>query len=328
MAVNTSRSTSNESRGKTVGSEPMDLQAFADQHESDVSEAPMLAALRAEHRHIASVLALLSDHLNAIERSELVDTHVIYEIMDYMVTWPDRFHHPREDLIYGYAADVDKKLAEDRRRLEQDHDHMARNGRDLLQAVEDWRRGELSGAEVVRLGREYVQASYGHMSFEEREVFPVIDAVLTYADWRELSADDQLKPVGDPVFGRRVQREFRNMARKLRRSLRRGVERQAVAEWVSIESLFEAYEVMGMANQSGRDITREQLKRGLREASYIVLDQPLKAPFLCAVNNTRLTVQWLDDMQGVYRDAVSDLLRVNRERQDRLRLLKRAGRPG
>lgn len=306
----------------------MDLQAFADQHESDVSEAPMLVALRAEHRHIASVLALLSDHLNAIERSELVDTHVIYEIMDYMVTWPDRFHHPREDVIYGYAADVDQKLAQDRRRLERDHDHMLRNGRELLQAVEDWRRGELGGAEVVRMGREYVQASYGHMSFEEQEVFPAIDAVLTHADWRELSADDQLKPVGDPVFGRRVQREFRNMARKLRRSLRRGVERQAVAEWVSMESLFEAYEVVNMANQSGRAITRDQITRGLREASYIVLDEPLKAPLLCAANNTRLTLQWMDEIQGVYRDAMTDLLRVNRERQDRMRLLRRADRPG
>lgn len=277
---------------------------------------------------MASVLALLSDHLNAIERSELVDTHVIYEIMDYLVTWPDRFHHPREDLIYSYAADIDHGLAEDRRRLEKDHDRMLRNGRDLLEAVVDWRRGALGGSELLRMGREYVQASYAHMSFEEQEVFPAIDAVLTHADWRELSADDQLQPVGDPVFGRRVQREFRNMARKLRRSLRRGVERQAVAEWVSLEALFEAYEVLHMANQSGRTITRDQFVTGLREASYIVLDEPLKSPFLCAANNTRLTFEWLGEIQGVYRDAVSDLLRVNRERKDRLRLLRRAERPG
>ncbi len=313
-------------KAKTT-SQPMDLQAFADQYQRDLPEAPMLAALRAEHRHIASVLALLSDHLNAIERSELVDTHVVYEIMDYMVTWPDRFHHPREDIIYAYAADVDHRLAEDRRQLEHDHDMMLRNGRDLLQTIEAWRAGEVNGAEVVRLGREYVQASYGHMSFEEQEVFPAIDAVLTRADWRELAADDQLKPVGDPVFGRRVQREFRNMARKLRRSLRRGVERRAVADWVGIEALLEAYEVVSMAAQSGRTITREQLLTGLRESSYIALDQPLKAPYLCAVNNTRIGLEWLDEMQRLYKDVATDLLRVNRERQDRLRLLRRADRP-
>ena len=118
------------------------------------------------------------------------------------------------------------------------------------------------------------------------------------------------------------------MARKLRRSLRRGVERQAVAEWVNVESLFEAYEVMNMANQSGRAITKDQLMTGLREASYIVLDEPLKSPFLCAANNARLSMEWWDEIQGVYRDAVADLMRVNRERQDRMRLLRRAGRPG
>lgn len=305
----------------------VDLQSYADQHETDLPEAPMLALLREEHRHIASVLALLSDHLNAIERSELVNTHVIYEIMDYMVTWPDRFHHPREDIIYAYASDVDHRLAEDRRRLEKDHDMMARRGKELLQIIEDWRNGEVGGHEVVRHGREYVQNSYRHMSFEEQEIFPAIDAVLTRNDWRELTADDQLKPVGDPVFGRRVQREFRNMARKLRRSLRRGVEHRAVAEWVSMESILEGYEVLSMAFQSGRSITREQVLTGVREATYITLDAPLKAPFLCAVNNTRLTLEWIDELQSVYRDAATDLIRVNRERKDRLRLLKRADRP-
>ncbi len=314
--------------GSTASPEPKvdatDLHSFAAQHESDVPEAPMLAALRSEHRHIASVLALLSEHLNSIERSELVNTHVVYEILDYMVTWPDRFHHPREDVIFAYAADVDARLAKDRRELEKQHDTLARAGKELLHTIERWRSGEVGGSEVVHLGRDYVQLHYKHMSFEEREIFPAIDVVLTRSDWRELAADDQLKPVGDPVFGRRVQREFRNMARKLRRSLRQGVERRAVAEWVGIESLFEAYEVVSMAFQSGRAITRDQVLTGVREASYITLDAPLKAPFLCAANNLRLTLEWVDEMQDVYRDAAVDLVRVNRERKDGLRLLRRA----
>lgn len=307
--------------------DPMDLNAFADQYQKDLPEAPMLGALRVEHRHLASVLALLSDHLNAIERSELVNTAVVHEIMEYMVTWPDRVHHPREDLIYARAAELDERLAAARKTLEKDHDDLARLGGDLLQQVADWRTGDASGTDVVRMGREYVQASYTHMSTEEQEVFPAIDAVLSRADWRDLAADDSFRPAGDPVFGRRVQREFRNMARKLRRRLRRGVERRAVTDWVGIESLLEAYEVVTMAVQSGRSITRDQFITGLKETGYITFDSPLRAPFLCSVNNTRLTLEWLQDMQGVYRDAAEDLMRVNRERQDRLRLLRRADRP-
>lgn len=303
------------------------LTTYVEQHVRDVPEAPMLAALRAEHRHLASALALLSEHLGAVERGEPVNTHVIYETMEYMVTWVDRHHHAREDIIYDYAAEVDSGLREDRRSLEQEHDHMARAGRDLLHCVERWRAGEVGGAELVRRGRDYVQRSYGHMAREESEVFPVIDAVLTPQDWRELAADEQLQPRRDPVFGRRVSREFRNMARKLRRRLRRGVERRAVADWVGIEALLEGVEVLSMAAQNGRAATRDQLLTGLRESAYIALDAPLRAPLLCSANNTRLTLEWLEEMRGITRDAAVDLLRIDRERRDRLRLLRRADRP-
>ena len=47
-----------------------------------------------------------AEQLDSIEAGELVDTHVVYEVMDYMVTWPDRFHHPREDLIYARVAEL------------------------------------------------------------------------------------------------------------------------------------------------------------------------------------------------------------------------------
>ena len=204
---------------------------------------------------------------------------------------------------------------------------MARAGRDVLACIERWRAGETGGSELIEQGRDYVQRSYAHMAFEEQEVFPAIDAALTREDWRELAADDQLRPVGDPVFGRRVAREFRTMARKLRRSLRRGVERRAVSDWVSIEALMEGYEVLSMAAQNSRVVTRDHLRTGLREAVNITLESPLQAPLLCTVNNTRLSLAWLEEMRGIYRDAAVDLARVNRERRDRIRLLRRAGRP-
>jgi len=304
------------------------LQSFAEQHRSDLpEEAPMLAALRAEHRHLASVLALLSEHIGAVERGEPVNTHVIYETMEYMVTWVDRHHHAREDIIYDYAADVVRGLRDDRRNLEHEHDMMARQGRDMLHCVERWRAGEADGSELVRLGRDYVQRSYRHMIHEEQEVFPAIDDILSVEDWRELAADEQLKPLRDPVFGRRVSREFRNLARKLRRRLRRGVERRAVADWVGIEALLEGAEVISMATQNGRVATRDQFLTSLRESVYITLDAPLKAPLLCAANNTWRSLEWLEEMREIYRDAAVDLVRINHERKDRLRLLRRADPP-
>ena len=55
---------------------------------------PLIQTLLAEHQHMANVMQLFSGQLDAIEAGEFLDPHLVYEIMDYMVTWPDRFHHP------------------------------------------------------------------------------------------------------------------------------------------------------------------------------------------------------------------------------------------
>lgn len=114
------------------------------------SKPPLLKALYAEHRHIASVMKLFTDQLNAIAAGELVDTHVVYEIMDYMVAWPDRFHHPREDLIYGRVAELDESAADNVDSLQRDHDYMAKAGREVLRNIQLWRDGEIDGASTLR----------------------------------------------------------------------------------------------------------------------------------------------------------------------------------
>jgi hemerythrin-like domain-containing protein len=284
-------------------------------------EQPMIKTLRAEHRHIASVMQLFLDQLKAIEGGQLVDTHVVYEIMDYMVAWPDRFHHPREDLVYGRAAEVDPTIADDVDSLQRDHDQTAKTGRELLRNIERWREGDTSGATVVKDGRAYIDHMYEHMNSEEKLVFPQIENVLSTQDWWELSQDDELRPLADPVFGRRVQRDFRNLARKLRRNVRRGVERGTLVEWVGIEALMESLEVLSMAYDTARSSAGDHIRSALDESKEMFRESFFTAPVRAAANNTRLGWRLLEDVAEISRDALKDISRVNQERKDRIRLL-------
>jgi hemerythrin-like domain-containing protein len=288
------------------------------------SEQPLMKALRAEHRHIATVMQLFADQLKAIESGELVDTHVVYEIMDYMVSWPDRYHHPREDLIYGRVAELDATAADEVDSLQRDHDRTATRGREVLRDIDHWREGEASGAVVAKSGRAYIDHMYEHMNIEEKVVFPHIESILTIQDWRELAEDDQIHAVADPVFGPRVQREFRNLTRKLRRNVRRGVERGTMVEWIGIEALMESMEVVSMAYDSVRDTAGDHLRSALDEARDMFRESPLSAPFRCAANNAKVTLRLLGDVADISRDTLDDLSRVNQERKDRVRLLDRA----
>jgi hemerythrin-like domain-containing protein len=287
------------------------------------AEQPMMKTLRAEHRHMATVMQLFSEQLKAIEGGELVDTHVVYEIMDYMVTWPDRFHHPREDLIYARVAEINVKVRDDVDSLQRDHDHTGKRGREVLKDIERWRLGEVSGTVVVKSGRAYIDHIHEHMNLEEKLVFPRIETVLTLQDWRELAEDDQLRAVSDSVVGPQVQREFRNMTRKLRRGMRRSVERGTMVEWIGIEALMESLEVVSIAYESTRDTVGNHVRSALQDSLEMFREAPLSAPLRCVANNTRVTLRLLGEVADISRETLDDLSRVNQERKDRVRLMDR-----
>lgn len=285
------------------------------------SSQPLMNALRAEHRHMATIMKLFAEQLNAIEAGDLVDTHVVYEIMDYMVTWPDRFHHPREDLIYARVAELDGKAADDVDTLQRDHDHTAKRGRSVLAEIRRWREGEISGTVVVEQGRAYIDHIHEHMNVEEKVVFPHIESVLSNEDWRELAEDDELRAVGESILGPQVQREFRNMTRKLRRSLRRRVERGVMVEWVDLEAFMESVEVVSIAYESARDATGEKVRGAFKEGMDLLRNDFFSAPLKIAGNNARVTFSILGEVAQISRETLGDLGRVNQERKDRLRLL-------
>jgi hemerythrin-like domain-containing protein len=282
---------------------------------------PLMETLRSEHRHLSTVVELFKEQLEAIELGQMVDTHVVYEVMDYIVRWPDRFHHPREDLIYGRVAEIDAQAADNVDSLQREHDVMAKQSRGVLRDIENWREGGTDGAAVVKSGRAYVERLYAHMNSEEKLVFPQIEAVLSAADWRELEADDRLQPLADPLFGGRVDREFRNLARRLRRKLRVGVERGVMLEWVGIEALMESLEVISMAYDTGRAATGDHLRTTVEDNLDIMRESPLLWPWRCALNNGKTMLTLLGDISDIGKDVYQDLSQVNQSRKDRARLL-------
>jgi len=292
--------------------------------EQDQSRPPLRATLLAEHRHLAKITELMAAQLDALEDGAPADSHVLYEIMSYMVAWADRYHHPREDLIYGRAAELDRQLADDVDSLQRQHDAMARNALSLQQLIDTWRQGATDSDAVISAGRAYIDHSLAHMRSEEQLVFPRIEAILTAADWLELELDDRLQPASDPVFGPRIDREFRNLRRKLRRGVRRRIEQGVLAEWTGLEALLESLDVLGTANHSAAQATAETLRTSLHDSLQILRESPLTAAPRCAINNTRLGGRWLGTVAGIASDAVADLLRIKRERRQQLEKLKSA----
>lgn len=292
-----------------------------------LSKNPVLATLYAEHRYMATLMQLLSTQLDELEQGEAVESHVLYESLHYMTHFPDAFHHPREDMVYQRAAERDPTLADSVDTLQREHDFIAELGGKTLRTLERWQAGELAAAKVIKPAREYIDAIYQHMNVEEQLVFPQLEKVLDPQDWRELEQEDLINPVADPVFGPRVEREYRNLARKARRALRRGVEDAALVEWIGLEALLEGYELLDMALDGGRDAARAHFKAALREAGELLEERKgngglLLVPWRFALNNAQHYLGFLRDVGGISKETIDDLAKLTRSARDRVKLVR------
>ena len=284
----------------------------------------MMTTLLAEHRHMATMLKVLEKQLDLIEADGNINKNVVYETLYYMTEYPDRFHHPREDAIFQRAAQLSARLADDVDTLQRDHDKMGNSGKKALQAVVEWRQGKHDTNKLVKTGRAYIADLYRHMEVEEEVVFPKIEATLSPWDWRELAADDTLLPAADPVFGPRVGREFRNVARSARRAVRRGVENAVMLEWLGLETVLESLEVLSIARDNSRFSTREHARTTLEECREIVAQDPLLSPFKCTACSLRLYGSWLREQIEISRDTVEEIGTVADGVRGQLRLLRSA----
>ncbi|MEH6518236.1 MAG: hemerythrin domain-containing protein [Halioglobus sp.] len=282
----------------------------------------MMTTLLAEHRHMATMLKVLEKQLDLIEADGNINTNVVYETLYYMTEYPDRFHHPREDAMFQRAAQLSESLADAVDTLQRDHDKMADSGKKALQAVVEWRRGKHDANKLVKTGRTYIADLFRHMEVEEKVVFPKIEATLSQWDWRELAADDTLLPAADPVFGPRVGREFRNVARSARRSLRRGVENAVILEWLGLETVLESIEVLSIARENSLFSTRKHARTTFEECREIVAQNPLLSPFQCTACSLRLYGSWVREQIEISQDTVKEMGTIRSEVRGQLRTLR------
>jgi hemerythrin-like domain-containing protein len=289
------------------------------------SEHAVMQALYAEHRYMATLMHMLGEQLAALETGNTVDPHVLYEVMHYMTHFPDAFHHPREDMVYQRAAELDPELADSVDTLQRDHDYLSDVGAKALKSIDDWRDGRGKDEDLLKHCQNYASSLYEHMNTEEKVVFPQIEKLLSEEDWFELEQQDLLSPVPDPVFGTRVDREYRNIARKARRALRRGAEDAAVVEWIGIEALLEGVEVLSMAVDNSRaaaDDRFSEARDDMKELFQESLDGEaslLLLPARCSLSNVSHYVGWLKDCGAIVKDAAGDIRELNRGMRQRMR---------
>jgi hemerythrin-like domain-containing protein len=128
--------------------------------------------LQYDHGIVRQVLDVVGEVLRTHRASKHVPD--LQEALAFLDQFLDRFHHAKEELFFFPAAAQDcPKVRDELVKLKDEHSH----ARDLLKvAIKALDDGELDEAENVM--KELVELMTVHITEEENQVFPVVEAAM------------------------------------------------------------------------------------------------------------------------------------------------------
>jgi len=171
----------------------------------------ILDALNKEHIDLARLLVVVEQQLDALEQNQPVDYELIDLVLDYCQSYPDRFHHPKEDLVLQKMKERNPTTANTFDTLEAEHrlinDETALFA-EMINLVEQ--DSQVPRAQVVETGRAFIALYRRHMSFEQEAFFPQAARTLSEEDWAEI--DRHLEQPDDPLYSGEAEAQYKRLA--------------------------------------------------------------------------------------------------------------------
>lgn len=170
----------------------------------------ILEQLKTDHENVATLLDILDDQVERVRKAENADYDLMRDIMHYMTTYPDSFHHPMEDAMIEKLVERDPGNRDMALGVVKEHNDLARKSKSFLDMLLKVVDGEIVlRKDIVARGVDYIQFLRSHMQREEERLFPRAEAVLSEKDWKEIS--ETIEHRRDPVFGEIVDAQYRSI---------------------------------------------------------------------------------------------------------------------
>lgn len=170
----------------------------------------LLHEITEEHHVIAMLLDLLEVQLNRVASGGTADLDLLRLVLRYTTEYPDRVHHPKEEVLFALVKQRAPRVAPVVDVLTTEHanlpDETARFTR-LVELMAD--DATISRSLFVTEGRAYVARQRQHMERENAVVLPTALAALTAEDWA--TAEAGMVQVDDPLLGEATPGAYRRL---------------------------------------------------------------------------------------------------------------------
>ena len=179
----------------------------------------VLTKLARDHANLAILMDLLELEIRSVGAGEIADFDLMRDIMVYMTRYPDRVHHPMEDLMFARWLACDESARELVESLGREHRGIERKGEALAGILARVVDGAMvSREEIEHRARDYVDFLRHHLRIEDERAFPGAERALGDEDWSAIA--EACAGQQDPVFGPVVHEEFRDLFLTVTRAAR------------------------------------------------------------------------------------------------------------
>jgi len=172
--------------------------------------------IRDEHLAIAAVLYSLRFLVRRMRtESAAPDFALLHAMLDYIVEYPDRWHHPKESqFLFKALRERNSSAGALVDELESEH----RSG-DLLIVKLKHKLTALENGDADALGafaaavEDYAQMQWEHIRKEEDVLMPLAERSLTADDWRRVA--EAFQENDNPLFGIKPKDEAERLYQKI-----------------------------------------------------------------------------------------------------------------
>jgi hemerythrin-like domain-containing protein len=171
----------------------------------------LLQDLHQDHINFSRVLKFLENQLDILRDSGPANLHALNEVVDYVGSYPDLIHHPREDVIFSVY--LEKRAEGGNPEIEglmEEHQRIIDSTAELATAMQQWLcDSPVPRERLVDLFADYLRMQWDHLNLEERTIYKLLDEALGGEDWAHI---ESIMPQGsDPLFHDQMRRRYQNI---------------------------------------------------------------------------------------------------------------------
>lgn len=155
----------------------------------------ILQRLNADHKNIAKVMYCLRAEIKGFDDPDMEpNISQIMDILDYISTVPERWHHPVEDVVFRKLMEKDPPHPEQIRAVLREHEDLERITQELKTAYERVAMDiAVPVAHLYRTATIYLSRQMLHLDAEESVLFPLAEEYLEDSDWTDVEDEIEQK---------------------------------------------------------------------------------------------------------------------------------------